>query len=117
MVGTLGIYDAVERDCPRGDPRRFNKPDGSWLAKAGPKYPGAVSYWSEHGLRRYITSGLCAWHARVVDAPVEVTVIEKPERTLYEDEYQVIISPETACVIETIDLDHFLEREGYNTFS
>ena len=53
-----GIYEVVDRDCPRTDPRRFDKPDGSWLPKVGPNFPGAISFWTEKGLEKYKQSPL-----------------------------------------------------------
>lgn len=88
---TVGIYEAVFRDCPKEDPRRGNKPDGSWLARVGEAYPGGVSYWTEEGWRVYQESGLFAWHTSVVRG--EVVVLElahEPEDVVYRDEYQVI---------------------------
>jgi len=41
---SVGIYEAVDRDCSRDDIRRQKKPDGSWLPKVGMDYPGAISF-------------------------------------------------------------------------
>ena len=91
-VDGVGIYEAVERDCPRDDDRRKVKPDGSWLPKVGMNYPGAVSYWTEAGFERYKTSGLFNWHSSVVRGAVKVDVLErKPASVLYEDELQIIV--------------------------
>lgn len=87
----IGIYEAVERDCPRDDSRRQSKPDGSWLPKIGPQYPGAISFWSETGLRSYVASGLFDWHRRVVCTPITVRVADTFERILFQDEFQVIV--------------------------
>lgn len=91
-VDGLGIYEAVDQDCPKDDPRRTNKPDGSWLPKKGLDYPGAISYWSEFGFDRYRKSGLMDWHTSVVKGEVEVAEISRPPEVLYEDEYQIIIN-------------------------
>jgi hypothetical protein len=109
VVGEVGIYAAVDRDCPRDDIRREAKPDGSWLPKRGADFPGAVSLWKEYGLKRYIGSGLAEWHASVVKSPVHVLVAESLENALYEDEYQVICNPDNVKEIERISLDHFLK--------
>ena len=90
IVGTKGIYEAVEKDCPKNGPRRKNKPNGSWLQKAGLRYPGAISFWKKHGLKKYIESGLLKWHASVVKGDVEILIIDEPEKILYEDAYQII---------------------------
>lgn len=90
IVGTKGIYEAVEKDCQKNDPRRKNKPDGSWLPKAGLQYPGAIYFWKKNGLKKYIESGLLKWHASVVKGGVEILIIDKPEKLLYEDAYQII---------------------------
>ena len=92
-VNGLGIYEAVNKDCPKDDPRRANKPDGSWLPKKGTEYPGSVSFWTEKGLEKYKESGLEAWHASVVKGNVEMTEIQRPAEVLYEDEYQIIVRP------------------------
>jgi GrpB-like predicted nucleotidyltransferase (UPF0157 family) len=91
-VDGVGIYEAVDRDCPRDSDCRKNKPDGGWLPKEGPKYPSAISYWSEYGWKKYQESGLFDWHKSVVKGTVEVEKCEdKPESILYEDEYQIIV--------------------------
>ncbi len=88
----VGIYEAVDHDCPRDDVRRQNKPDGSWLPKIGAKYSGAISYWTEFGWKIYNESGLFGWHVSVVAGEVRVQQLdEKPRDTLYEDEYQLIV--------------------------
>ncbi|MFA6898260.1 MAG: hypothetical protein WC250_02540, partial [Candidatus Paceibacterota bacterium] len=83
VVGDVGVYEAVEKDCPRNDPRRGNKPDGSWLPKKGLDYPGAISYWTEYGLRKYRESGLMSWHASVVNGKTHIITINRPARVLY----------------------------------
>ena len=91
QVGDIGIYEAVDRDCPRDDKRRASKPDGSWLPKIGNNYPGAISFWKEFGRNKYEESGLKTWHKTVVLG--EVQVIERSLEqieVLYEDEFQVI---------------------------
>jgi hypothetical protein len=91
QVGDLGIYAAVERDCPTQDLRRKQKPDGSWLPKVGSTYPGAISFWKEYGLKKYESSGLRQWHESVVNG--KVNTIEKSIEDLeilYEDDYQII---------------------------
>lgn len=91
-VGDIGIYEAVDRDCPKGDPRRENKPDGGWLPKKGIDFPGAISYWTEYGWKQYRDSGLFDWHASVVNGEVTVEKLEeRPKEVLYEDEFQIIV--------------------------
>lgn len=90
-VGGIGIYEAVDRDCPKDDPRRASKPDGSWLPKKGADFPGAISLWSEYGFWKYKESGLMDWHTSVVSGEVKVTEYPHPEEVLYEDEFQVIL--------------------------
>jgi len=90
-VDGVGIYEAVDRDCPKSDPRRTAKPDGSWLPKKGLDFPDGVSHWSEYGLKIYRESGLMDWHASVVKGRVEEATIDRPASILYEDEYQIII--------------------------
>ncbi len=90
-VGGIGIYEAVDRDCPKDDPRRNRKPDGSWLPKKGLDFPDGVSYWNDYGLKIYRESGLMDWHTSVVMGTVEVTTIDRPKDILYEDEYQIIV--------------------------
>jgi len=103
-----GIYAAADRDCPRTDPRRNNKPDGSWLEKAGTKFPGAISFWTEEGLKQYIESGLQEWHASVVKDPVFVQVARDPGDILYSDPHQIICLPKEIRVAGIIKLDSFL---------
>jgi hypothetical protein len=95
-VGGKGIYEAVDRDCPKGDIRRKNKPDGSWLAKVGKKYPGAVSYWTEVGWKKYQDSGLFSWHASVCkSSPVVEKVEELSGRVVYQDQLQVLVEKQS----------------------
>lgn len=91
VVDKIGIYEAVDRDCPKTDPRREKKPDGSWLPKAGPRFPGAISYWTEFGWKTYRESGLYDWHRSVVKGMVQVIELDhEPELVLYRDEFQII---------------------------
>ena len=94
-VDEVGIYEAVERDCPRDDNRRNNKPDGSWLPKVGPQFPGAISYWTEYGLRKYLDSGLFHWHRTVVSNPVSVIVEDDFHEILFQDNFQVVVNAGT----------------------
>ena len=92
LVDGVGIYEAVDRDCPKDHPCRENKPDGSWVPKVGEKYPGAFSFWTEYGWKRYQESGLFDWHKAIVKGNVSVQEItEKPDNVLYEDEFQLIV--------------------------
>jgi len=91
----LGIYEAVEKDCLRDDRRRIGKADGAWLPRVGASYPGAISFWTEYGLKKYLESGLQDWHRRVTQCPLEIHVVEEIRDFLYSDEYQVICKPES----------------------
>tara|TARA_B100000745_G_scaffold294549_1_gene237651 strand:+ start:13106 stop:13423 length:318 start_codon:yes stop_codon:yes gene_type:complete len=87
-----GIYEAVDRDCPKDSNLRKNKPDGSWLPKKGSQFPGAISYWTEYGWNKYQDSGLFKWQESVTSGETEVEILDqKPSDILYEDEYQLII--------------------------
>lgn len=99
-VDGLGIYEVVDRDCPKDDPRRKNKPDGSWLHKIGSSYPGAISFWTHDGLKRYKESGLFDWHTSVVNGRVKMLTVSEPTYILYQDEYQIMVMPKA---IQTID--------------
>jgi len=111
VVGDLGIYEAVDRDCPRKDTRRENKPDGSWLPKVGAKYPGAISFWTDFGLKYYVKSGLLEWHVSVLkDQPIVLTA-ENITDILYRDEYQVICHPKQIKIKSRKTLKDFLERQ------
>lgn len=110
IVNGVGIYKMIHREVEMNDPRRLNKPDGSWLSKEGPKYPGAISVWTDYGLKKYFDSGLLKWHASVIKGNVEVVVAEKPEKILYEDEYQIIFMPEFLKVKNQLPLEKFLEK-------
>lgn len=118
VSGNLGIYEAVDLDCPRGHARRKGKPDGSWLPKVGDSFPGAISFWTVFGLRKYLDSGLSKWHASIVTKPVEILVAGEPTKVLYRDAFQVICKPNDIQVSETMPWDSFskntkaLLREG-----
>jgi len=90
-VDRKGVYEQVDIDCPRDTACRANKPDGSWLARVGTQYPGATSYFTEEGLRKYVESGLAEWHASVVNGDVQKIVAQNPRNILYEDEDQIIL--------------------------
>lgn len=91
----MGVYAHVEASCPRNDCRRNAKPDGGWLPRVGRQYPGAISLWKTEGLKRYLESGLYFWHAAVASAPVVTTSFEATGNVVYEDEFQVIVLPDT----------------------
>jgi len=110
VVEDVGIYEAVDRDCPKEpyDTRRDTKPDGSWVPKKGPDFPGAISFWTKKGLARYMESGLCAWHVSVVNGEVCVEQTTRPQRVLYEDEYQIIVDPKHVISRGRLSYDDFL---------
>ena len=110
VVGSMGIYEAVDKDCPKHpyDTRRDAKPDGSWVPKKGPNFPGAISFWTKKGLKKYIESGLCAWHVSVVKGGVHVEKITRPGSVLYEDEYQIIVDPKHVVRQKGLRYDEFL---------
>ncbi len=111
IVNGRGIYEAVDQDCPKDNPRRLNKPDGSWLPKEGLRYPGAISFWTDYGLKKYFDSGLLNWHASVVAGNLEVIIIKRPQEILYEDEYQIIFGPKFLVVKDQSSLDNFLQKK------
>lgn len=88
----LGIYEAVDRDCPRTDGRRQIMPDDSWLNKVGEQFPGAASFWTEAGLKKYLESGIQEWHRSVLKQSPVILIADKIEAPLYQDAYQVITS-------------------------
>ena len=110
IVRTSGIYEVVDRDCPKSDVRRKDKPDGSWLPKVGMNYPGAISFWKEKGLRKYIDSGLMEWHASVMKEPVFVLIGKNVKEILYEDEYQIICKPDKIFIGSKVVLASFLNE-------
>ena len=101
------MYAAVERYCPGSDVRRKDKPDGSWLPKVGKDYPGAVSFWTERGLERYIGSGLLGWHAAVVRGAIEVCVVDSL-RAFYRDPYQAICPLAVVATARRQSLESFM---------
>jgi hypothetical protein len=107
--GGVGIYEAVDSDCPREDLRRAGKPDGSWLPRVGAKFPGAISLWTEQGLRKYHVSGLLKWHASVVRAQVEVLVVDQIEQSFHCDEWQVICDVGVRRKCRRVPLQEFLK--------
>lgn len=102
----LGIYAAVDRDCPRDDARREGKPDGSWLAKIGEDYPGAVSFWTELGYNKYTQSGLKNWHHSVIKGKCRLIIANTPEEILYQDEDQLIVDPDKVEFVRVIPLTY-----------
>ena len=110
ITNGVGIYEAISNEIEMSDPRRLNKPDGSWLPKEGPKYPGAISFWKDFGLKKYFDSGLLNWHKSVIKGGVDVIIIDRPEKILYEDEYQIIFDRSFLRVKDQLNLDRFLEK-------
>lgn len=108
----IGIYEAVDRDCPRSDVRREIKPDGSWLPRVGEKYPGQISCWTHLGLEKYIGSRLQDWHRAVVNKPVTVQVCELKKSPSYSDEFQVISEKDDFLVIENLSINDFFLSKG-----
>ena len=106
----IGIYEAVDKHCPPDDPRRQNKPDGSWLQKAGLRFPSAISYWTEVGLEKYRTSGLLAWHLSVL---TEGSIGKRCYLTgdmLYNDDFQIIADINSVQTIEIVPAINFLSQ-------
>lgn len=110
VSGTIGIYEAVDRDCPYDDPRRAAKPDGSWLPKIGSQFGGAISLWTKAGLNKYVSSGLLQWHATVVRRSPTVlrATVEGP--VLYADLYQVICYPSSVHIVSEEVWTGFLSK-------
>ena len=116
VVESKGIYEAVQQQCPKGDSRRFNKPDGSWLIKAGEKYPGAISFWTEKGIKKYDDSGLLDWHISVVKGQVYALIIDRPNKVLYTDDYQIICQPREVTLKKKETIKEFIKEIHTSTF-
>ena len=117
VSGTAGIFEVVDRDCPSDDPRRSEKPDGAWLPKVGLRFEGAISFWTETGLNRYMECGLFRWHASVVRDRPSVLCASIQGPALYSDPYQVICHPRAAHILTETDWEVFLAQrnEKHNT--
>ncbi|MEM7132488.1 MAG: hypothetical protein AAF702_39665 [Chloroflexota bacterium] len=103
----VGIYEAVEIHCPRDDARRVNKPDGSWLPKVGPKYPSAISLWTEAGLRIYQRSGLLGWHLSVLPSEALVQLCTVQGDSLYEDEFQILAEANAIRIVDIVAAENY----------
>lgn len=112
LAGGKGIYEAVDLDCPRSDFRRIEKPDGSWLEKVGTQHPGAISFWTEQGLMKYLESGLQDWHRRVVKNPVFVQILQEAPIILYKDSHQIICMPEEITYPEILSWENFASQRA-----
>jgi len=110
ITNGVGIYEAIQSEVAMNDPRRLNKPDGSWLPKKGLDYPAAISFWTDYGLKKYSDSGLLNWHKSVIKGNIEVVIIDRPEEILYEDEYQIIFDRNLLRVKDQLNFDKFLEK-------
>ncbi len=106
----VGIYEAIQNEVAINDPRRLNKPDGSWLPKKGLDYPGAISFWTDYGLKKYSDSGLLNWHESVIKGNIKVAIVDRPAEILYEDEYQIIFDRKFLKLKEQLSVDKFLEK-------
>ena len=100
----------MDLDCPRTDERRKHKPDGSWLPRVGESFPGAISFWTEYGLRQYFQSGLCERHISVITKPVEVLLAINQKGILYQDAYQIICKTTDAEVLGRTDWPTFMRE-------
>jgi hypothetical protein len=96
----VGIYEAVNKNCSPDDRRRSSKPDGSWLAKIGLKYPDGVSFWTEKGYKSYQESKLCDWHLSVTQGKHKVLYAQNPKNILYKDEHQIILKKDDIDVFD-----------------
>ncbi len=110
ITNGVGIYEAIQNEIAINDPRLLNKPDGSWLPKKGLDYPGAISFWTEEGLKKYTDSGLLNWHKSVVKGNIEVITIDSPIEILYEDEYQIIFDRKFFKIKNQFNLDNFPKK-------
>ncbi len=113
-AGGIGIYEAVDRDCPKDDIRRDEKPDGGWLPKVGSSYPGAISFWTENGLRKYIASGLFNWHRTVARAPVMVRIADVSTTAVYEDDLQRIVDKNVSLQTTVKHLCEFITEKSWD---
>ena len=112
VSGDIGIFEAVDEDCPQDDPRRKKKPSGAWLDKSENNFGDAISFWTEGGLRRYAKSRLLEWHASVVAEKITVIIIKKPSKVLYEDKFQIVVDPESIGKQRKQVLGAFLSEKG-----
>ena len=103
----MGIYKAVDIQCPQNDKRRLIKPDGAWLPKIEASYPKSISFWTELGLEKYLNSGLQEWHRSVVRGPLTIIKSNNPSRIFYEDEFQIICK--TNCPLEEVAWEQFCQ--------
>lgn len=108
-VSGVGIFATVDIDCPEADERRENKPDGSWLVKAGVHYKEGISYWTPKGLSKYIESGLMFWHNDVTNERVTIKIAKLKSEPLYKDNFQVIALASEFDISEIHPLADFLE--------
>lgn len=114
LVDGIGVYEKVETDCPKHDTRRKNKPDGSWLPKVGQKFPGAISFWTQKGLKKYEKSGLRVWHQSVTTGNNELLTITKPSQIIYQDDWQIICSINAINIINTYQVPRpFVTKDFY----
>ncbi len=110
ITNGVGIYEAISKGVEINDFRRLNKPDGSWLPRKGLDFPGAISFWTNKGLKKYLDSGMLKWHKSVIKGNVEIVVIDRPTEILYEDEYQIILDKFFLKIKDQINLDRFLDK-------
>lgn len=113
-VSGTGVFEAVQRDCPKEDPRWKVAPDESWHTPIGEPFPGCQSWWTEDGMREYVLSGLQDWHRSVVAEPIQVTVARINNGAKYTDGVQIISEPEHFRPLETLPLDEFIDRLAHD---
>ena len=118
----LGIYEAIEKNCPPLDSRRSGKPDGSWLPKVGGLFPNSISFWTEYGLDQYNKSGLETWHLKILRENVDVLILNQVPKTIYyKDKFQIITNKELELYCISLPYLQFLKKiqdkkEEYHDF-
>lgn len=92
----------IESQLAGDDERRNKKPDDSWLPASTSK---GESYWTAHGLKRYIDSGLFDWHRGIADSDLAVLIAKKLKNPKYSDEYQRVVDPTENQADDTYFID------------
>ncbi len=98
----IGLHTAANA-LPAEDDRRKSMPDSSWIPSS--KAQGE-SYWTQHGLKKYLNSGLYDWHRGAINDDMAVMVAKKPKKKKHSDEHQIIVDPKETQPDDMYYLDH-----------
>ncbi|HTL11085.1 MAG TPA: hypothetical protein VL588_01275 [Bdellovibrionota bacterium] len=110
MRGEEALEQAAEG--PNADDTGVPRPDASWLAAPPVVEPDAVTLWTALGLKRYVESGLLAWHISRVGGQIDSWVVFSAIKVYGQNEHQVFCPPDQIRVIRRLPVPDLLRSLG-----